>query len=175
MPTTLLKFGSCYQQMIYTRKENIDFDLPCFHSGTCLMCLEGQERPNEREREEDSRSLFLANVFVRIIARGRICICSAFTLSFPVHCLADIDEHGGMCALSCLHESQRFPSLSLSFSFLFFIEQYAFDYFQVLICVFVFSLSLIALTIEQQTHTQTLARAHLFLYLIFVRVWSRRL
>lgn len=28
----MLKFGFCYQQAIYTRKQNIDFDLPWFHS-----------------------------------------------------------------------------------------------------------------------------------------------
>ncbi len=92
---TLLKFSFCYSQTIYTRKENIDFDLPWFHSFShshvsyiflCILKVRGKW-------SADSRSFFL-QCFRENYRKRTKCILF-ITLSVPVHCRMNMYE----CAL----------------------------------------------------------------------------
>ena len=152
--------------MIYTRKENIDFDLPCFHSGTCLMCLEGQERPNERARErkgKDSRSLFFLPMFSWELSRENEFVSVQHLPYLFLFIVSRTSMNMEECARSFL------LTWVLEISFPFFAEQYAFDYFQVLICVFVMSLLFFLSLSHRFDHRivdtyvdDVRARAHLF-------------
>ena len=92
----------CYSQTIYTRKENIDFDLPLvsfIHSLTCLIYLLVYIL-KVRESDRQTADLFL-QCFRENYRKRTKCILF-ITLSVPVHCLL----HTWTCMngrSSCLH------------------------------------------------------------------------
>lgn len=94
---TMLKFGFCYWQAIYTRKQNIDFDLPWFHSHVSNI---PKVRESDRQASRQPIVFFflfmrVCSMFSRELSKRQWNLCVFITLSIPVHrrCLLSIHIH----------------------------------------------------------------------------------